>query len=1153
MLQGSATDLHDRNLQGNDADSVNYEVKMLDNDPQWYKDAVIYELHVRAFHDSVGDGVGDFRGLTQKLDYLQDLGVTSIWLLPFYPSPLKDDGYDIADYTSINPDYGTLRDFRGFLKEAHKRGLRVITELVINHTSDQHPWFKRARRAAPGSAQRNFYMWSDTPDRYQEARIIFQDFEASNWTWDSVAQAYFWHRFYHHQPDLNYDNPEVWNAIFPILDHWMEMGVDGMRLDAVPYLYAREGTNCENLPETHEFLKELRKHVDGKFPNRMLLAEANQWPEDAVAYFGEGDECQMAFHFPVMPRMFMAIHMEDRFPIIDIMDQTPPIPDNCQWGMFLRNHDELTLEMVTDEERDYMYRAYATDPRARVNLGIRRRLAPLLGNNRRRIELMNALLFSLPGTPVIYYGEEIGMGDNIYLGDRNSVRTPMQWSADRNGGFSKANPQKLFLPVIIDPEYHYEAVNVEAQQNNTNSLLWWMKRLIALRKQWKAFGRGSLQFLHPDNRKILAFLRRYQEGAPNEANGGPEEIVLVVANLSRFVQYVELDLSEFQGFVPIELFGRNPFPPIGKLPYLLTLAPHSFYWFFLDPLAGREQFDLGAVSPSKLRPLLVPGGWEDLFEKANRSKLNKLLPAFLKQRRWFVGKHLQLKTAAIVEAVPFEYAETIAFLLLIETDYSDGPSETYVLPVTYTGGEWAHQIISEAPHAVVTPLQSGVEEGVLFDAIYDHRFCTALLEAIQGNESFDGDVDKHHVVSTAFPPFKEVEADPDLTLPSTIHRGEQSNTTITFGNQLALKLYRKVEQGINPELELGRFLTEKIKFANAPVTYGSIEMRKRRSDSYVLAVLQKFVTNEGDAWQHALDEVSRFYERILTGDDVNLASARRSKKSLVELAEEKVPEVIRSHVESYLETAKLLGQRVAELHVAFASETEDKAFEPESFGKLYQRSVYQSMRNLVGNTFSVLRKSRAELPEEAQSNANKLLGFEAEILRRFRKGLERKWTGQRTRIHGHLHLAQVLSTGKDFVLIDFEGDPSRSLNDRRIKRSPLHDIAGMIRSFHYAAYGGLFGEEKFHGASPGLVRPEDLSEMEDSACIWYEWVSASFLKGYMGVAEGQAYLPETTDELKELMEIFLLEKAITELGFELNHRIDWVDIPLLGILQLMEQ
>ena len=523
------------------------------DDPLWYKDAIIYELHVRAFFDSGTDGMGDFRGLTEKLDYLQDLGVTALWVLPFSPSPWRDDGYDVSDYTDVHEAYGTLRDFHVFLREAHRRGLRVITEVVVNHTSDQHPWFQRARRAPEGSKWRDFYVWSNTPEKYKDARIIFKDFETSNWTWDPVAKAYYWHRFYSHQPDLNFESPHVRQAVFDVVDFWFDMGVDGFRLDAIPYLFEREDTNCENLPETHAFLKELRAHVDSKYPGRMLLAEANQWPEDAIAYFGNGDECNMAFHFPVMPRLFMATRMEDRYPIIDILRQTPPIPENCQWALFLRNHDELTLEMVTDEERDYMYRVYAEDRQMRINLGIRRRLAPLLGNDRRKIELLNALLFSLPGTPVIYYGDEIGMGDNIYLGDRNGVRTPMQWTADRNAGFSQANPQRLYLPITSEAEYHYETINVEAQQDNPNSLLWWMKRIIQVRKQSRAFSRGSLEFLNPDNRKMLAFYRRFDD-----------QTVLVVANLSRFPQYAELDLSAVKGMTPVEMFGGVDFPVVGE-------------------------------------------------------------------------------------------------------------------------------------------------------------------------------------------------------------------------------------------------------------------------------------------------------------------------------------------------------------------------------------------------------------------------------------------------------------------------------------------------------------------------------------------------------------------------------------------------------------
>ncbi|HEY6180101.1 MAG TPA: maltose alpha-D-glucosyltransferase, partial [Kofleriaceae bacterium] len=556
----------------------------LSDDPLWFKDAIIYEIHVRAFQDSTNDGIGDINGVISRLDYLCDLGITAIWLLPFYPSPLKDGGYDIADYTDVHPHYGTRDDLARLLQEAHRRGIRVITELVLNHTSADHPWFQAARRAPAGSKEREFYVWSDTPARYEDTRIIFKDYETSNWSWDPVAKAYYWHRFYVHQPDLNFDNPAVHDALFRVIDFWLEMGVDGLRLDAVPYLYEREGTSCENLDETHVFLKRLRAHIDGRFKNRMLLAEANQWPADAAAYFGAGDECHMNFHFPLMPRMFMAVETEDSFPIVNILRRTPRIPETCQWATFLRNHDELTLEMVTDEDRDTMYRGYAAERAARINLGIRRRLAPLLGV-RRKIELMTALLLSLPGTPVLYYGDEIGMGDNIYLGDRDGVRTPMQWSSDRNGGFSRANPQKLYLPTIIDPEYHYEAINVEAQQNNPASLLWWMKRLLAKRKEYKLFGRGAIEFVSGDNPRVLAFVREY-EG----------ESVLIVANLSRTVQCTRLGLERFKAKVPTELFGRTRFPEITEAPYFLSLGPHDFYWLSLDRPPSAEPADRPALA-----------------------------------------------------------------------------------------------------------------------------------------------------------------------------------------------------------------------------------------------------------------------------------------------------------------------------------------------------------------------------------------------------------------------------------------------------------------------------------------------------------------------------------------------------------------------------
>jgi maltose alpha-D-glucosyltransferase/alpha-amylase len=1108
---------------------------MLADDPLWYKDAIVYEVHVRAFHDLIGDGMGNFLGLTRKLDYLQDLGVTAIWLLPFYPSPLKDDGYDIADYSTIHPDYGNLRDFKEFLREAHAHGLRVITELVINHTSDQHPWFQRARRAPPGSPYRDFYVWSDTAEKYKDARIIFKDFEHSNWTWDHLAKAYYWHRFYSHQPDLNYDNPEVWQAIFPLLDFWMEMGVDGMRLDAVPYLFEREGTNCENLPETHTFLTALRRHVDDKFPNRMLLAEANQWPEDAIAYFGQGDECHMAFHFPLMPRMFMAIHMEDRFPIIDIMNQTPAIPDNCQWGLFLRNHDELTLEMVTDEERDYMYRAYASDPRARINLGIRRRLAPLLGNNRRRIELMNALLFSLRGTPIIYYGEEIGMGDNIYLGDRNGVRTPMQWSADRNAGFSRANPQRLYLPIIIDPEYHYEAVNVEAQQNNPNSLLWWMKRLIALRKRHKALCRGTLDFLQPENRKILAFLRRYED-----------ECILVVANLSRFVQYVELDLSEFQGQVPVELFGRNAFPPIGKLPYLLTLGSHAFIWFSLQVQTKEGATELAAGGGPSVPELTTSGSWGELFRGPGRADLERILPDYLRHRRWFGGKARTIRAITIRETARVAYGQSAAFVTLVMVEFLDGAAENYLMPLTFAAGEQARQILENLPHTVLARVTGA---GVLYDALGDATFCAAVLEAIAGNRSYQEGA-QAEIRATAFANFQALRGPADALLTPAISKAEQSNSSIIYGNQLILKVFRRVEEGINPDLELGYYLTQKAGFTHTAPLAGAIEFRRgRRFEPMTLAVLQGFVPNQGDAWQYTLDTLSSFYESALAA---HAPPADSTAAHLLDLAESEVPSLAAEKIGGYLETARLLGQRTAEMHVALAADKEDPAFIPEPFTTLYQRSMYQSMRNLYGRVFEQLRGRLGSLPEAVQALARRALDPAVEVNRRTRAIVGRKITALRTRCHGDYHLGQVLHTGKDFIIIDFEGEPARSLSERRLKWSPLRDVASMIRSFHYAAHSGTFGDGTSRGHLPGVIRPEDRAVLESWARFWFTWVSAVFLKSYREHSAKGAFLPGAREELKLLLDTYLLEKAIYELGYELNHRPDWVRIPLLGIMQLLE-
>jgi maltose alpha-D-glucosyltransferase / alpha-amylase len=1102
------------------------------DDPFWYRDAIIYEAPVKSFCDSVADGNGDFRGLTSKLDYLHDLGITAVWLLPFYPSPLKDDGYDIADYSTVHPQYGTLDDFKEFLREAHKRGIRVITELVINHTSDQHPWFQRARRAPRGSAERDFYVWSDTPERFTDARIIFKDFETSNWAYDSVAKQYYWHRFYSHQPDLNYDNPAVWDAIFPLVDFWFEMGVDGLRLDAVPYLYEREGTSCENLPETHAFLKALRRHVDARFPGRMFLAEANQWPEEAVAYFGDGDECHTAFHFPLMPRMFMAMRTEERFPIIDILDQTPAIPDSCQWCLFLRNHDELTLEMVTDEERDYMYRAYASDTQARINLGIRRRLAPLLGNNRRRIELMNGLLLSFPGTPVLYYGDEIGMGDNIYLGDRNGVRTPMQWTGDRNAGFSRSNPQKLYLPVIIDPEYHYEAVNVEAQQNNLNSLLWWMKRIIDLRKRYKAFGRGTIEFLYPENPKILAYIRRHDD-----------EAILVVANLSRFGQHAELALEAFSGLVPLELFGRVEFPVIGKAPYPIMLGPHSFQWFALQP---QRPAVLGLTSlPTEFPEVATKGGWEHLLLGPATSRLEAILPGFLSQRRWFGGKNRKVRGVEIKEVVPIPLVDRTVYITGLHVQYLESEPEMYILPLAAAHGSEADRVLEQLPHAVVARL-TGDEPAVLSDAIWDPGFCSALLTAMTRGETFVGSEGTVAAVGLA----TLAEEIGDSCLVPTLSKAEQSNSSIVFGDRYIVKVFRRVENGVNPDLEIGRFLSERQRFPHCPEVLGFMEFRQRKGEPISLALLLRFIPNQGTGWQYTLDVLGRYLERVLSMDPA-MQTPPEPLASISDRIREEVPVLAVETIGLYLESVRVLGRRTAEMHLALAADELDPAFSPEPFSPTYQRSIYQSMRSEASRVFQTLVKRVKDLPDEQRELARQVLDAQPDVLARFRTVTSTKMTGQRFRLHGDYHLGQVLYTGNDFVLIDFEGEPLRSLTERRIKRSALRDVAGMVRSFHYAAYTALLDSKTDQTDRQRAVRSEDYARLETWCRYWYRWVSTTFIRTYRETTGHAAFLPATDAEFSVLLEAFILSKAVYELEYELGHRPSWVSVPLLGILDIL--
>jgi maltose alpha-D-glucosyltransferase/alpha-amylase len=1093
---------------------------VLEDDPLWYKDAVIYELHVKSFCDSNDDGIGDFQGLIQKLDYLQGLGITALWLLPFYPSPMKDDGYDIADYYSINPDYGTLNDFRDFLRETHARGIRVITELVVNHTSNQHPWFQRARRAAQGTPFRDFYVWSERPDRFPEARVIFKDFETSNWSWDPVANAYYWHRFYSHQPDLNYENPHLQKEILRVVDFWLGAGVDGLRLDAIPYLYEAENTNCENLPQTHVFLKKLRAHVDAKF---------NQWPEDAAAYFGASDECHMAFHFPVMPRLFMGMRMEDRFPILDILEQTPPIPPDCQWAMFLRNHDELTLEMVTDEERDYMYRVYAADSRARINLGIRRRLAPLLDNNRRKIELMNILLFSLPGTPIVYYGDELGMGDNYYLGDRDGVRTPMQWSPDRNAGFSRANPHRLFLPVIIDPEYHYEGLNVENQERNLSSLLWWLKRVLMMRKGFKAFGRGTLEFIDTDNPKVIAFVRRHED-----------EVLLVVANLSRFSQAVRLQLAPYSGYVPEEVFSRNSFPQIGDTPYVLTLAFHDYFWFVLReprtlPL-GKGETPLPAIS--------LRTAWESLLRPEERGKLEAVLPGFLKRSRWFGAKNKILQRVRIIDAVPCPANGRKAFFLILEVSYTEGQAERYLLPVACATGGDRTLVETSAPQAVIARILDPAGEGLLFDAVYDGECQKRLLEMIAMGRARTHRSEHHELAAESVKGLwrslrREFPADIE------VNKTEQSNTSIRYGDKYFLKLYRKLDPGINPEIELSRFLTEVAGFPHIPPFLGAMELRKDvGKERTALATLQGFTANHGDAWTYSLEAATRFYERVLErraeifGDP---ELARPEPGFRVRTVPPKIRELVGAE---YLDRVALLGRRTGELHLALSAPAGFQEFEPEPFSKLYQRALYQSITGLVRQVMRSLKSGRESLPEALRTDADMVLGWGDLIRNRVQAIVEKKLTVTKIRIHGDYHLGQVLWTGKDFVIIDFEGEPARSLGERRLRRSALRDVAGMMRSFHYAAHGALVLGSPF--------RPEDADILRPWAEVWSWCAGGVFLQSYLETVGEASFIPAKSADFDLLLEILLLEKCVYEIGYELSNRPDWIGIPLAGLKDLIK-
>ncbi|MDP9991283.1 maltose alpha-D-glucosyltransferase/alpha-amylase [Variovorax boronicumulans] len=1088
------------------------ETVEIDNsdDPLWYRDAVIYQLNVKAFFDSNNDGMGDFKGVTAKLDYVKELGVNTIWLMPFYPSPLRDDGYDISEYEDVHPQYGTLDDFREMLAEAHKRGLRVITELVINHTSSEHPWFKAARLAPPGSPERNFYVWSDTDQIYQGTRIIFTDTETSNWTWDPVAKQYFWHRFFSHQPDLNFDNPAVMEAILKTMKFWLDMGVDGFRLDAIPYLVERDGTSNENLPETHAVIKQLRAAIDAQYKNRFLLAEANMWPEDVREYFGDGDECHMAYHFPLMPRMYMAIAQEDRHPIVEIMAQTPDIPEGCQWAIFLRNHDELTLEMVTSKERDYMYTMYAADMRARINLGIRRRLAPLMENDLDRVKLMNGMLLSMPGSPIIYYGDEIGMGDNVFVGDRNGVRTPMQWSPDRNAGFSRADPQRLYLQPIMDPMFGYEALNVETQARDSSSLLNWTKRMLAVRKTSHAFGRGKRRFLKPGNRKILAYLSEYDG-----------DVILTVFNLSRAAQPVELDLSEFKGFVPIEMLGRAPFPPIGELPYLLTLASYGFYWFKLTAEADAPSWHEQGVALQEWPTLVLFDGWTSFFRErvmpwrigmSERMRTQfelETLPRHIEIQRWYASKGTAIRRARVVDHAVWEANGQSWLLPLLDLDGPPGGA-TYFMPLALAWEERDEERMAGVAQAAIARIRQQAQVGLMGDAFYDEAFCRELVRTIGNGAELPTANGKLVFKPTAA--FAEMAVDIDA-LPVGRPSGVSSNTVVTLNETLFLKGYRHVREGINPELEMGRFLTEVARYPNCVPVLGALEYMTHDGRTMTLAMVQSYMANQGDGWDYTLGYLERFLRDVATTDG-NAPEAT---------------EVADVHG-GFLALMATLGRRTAELHRALATRTGAAAFDPEPLAPADHAGFKAHAAEDATATLALLRERIDLLPGAAQADARTLLEAADALQAGIASRRPVEGVGVKTRYHGDYHLGQVLVKDNDFVIIDFEGEPARTFDERRTKGSPLRDVAGMLRSFNYARWSALRRVAQ---------SPEEAERLAAPAIAWEQATRAAFLAGYGDAVD------------TELLALFELDKALYELRYELNNRTDWAQVPLHGVLALI--
>jgi maltose alpha-D-glucosyltransferase/alpha-amylase len=1081
--------------------TVNDNPAATTTDALWYKDSIIYQLHIKSFYDANGDGIGDFEGLHDKLDHIAALGVNAIWLLPFFPSPRRDDGYDIADYRNVSPDYGTMDDFRKFVAAAHDRNIRVIIELVINHTSDQHPWFQRARQAPAGSPERDFYVWSDTDQKFPETRIIFLDTEKSNWTWDPVAGAYYWHRFYSHQPDLNFDNPLVLEELLDVMGFWLETGIDGFRLDAIPYLVEREGTNNENLPETHAVLKQIRAALDETHPGVMLLAEANQWPEDTREYFGNGDECHMAFHFPLMPRMYMAIAKEDRFPITDILRQTPEIPESCQWAIFLRNHDELTLEMVTDAERDYLWNTYASDKRARINLGIRRRLAPLMERDRRRIELMNALLLSMPGTPVLYYGDEIGMGDNIYLGDRDGVRTPMQWSPDRNGGFSKTDPARLVLPLIANPLYGYEALNVEAQTSDTHSIFNWTRHMLALRRRHAAFGRGTLRFLTPSNRRILAYLREFDG-----------EVLLCVANLSRLPQAVELDLTRFEGRIPVELTGMSPFPPIGQLTYLLTLPPYGFFWF---QLATETEGPAWRTSPPEQLPdfhtMVVRRSLGELIDDQRHARVlsQEVLPAYLSKRRWFGAKDQALQTARVVSVTPIPFTDGV-YLGEIEAVLPDHV-ETYQLPLAVDWDDAPTNVLGQ--QLALARLRQGKRVGFLTDGFAVESTARGILQGLCNRSTISGRTGTIEFLGTDQLDCLALNDE----MPIRWLSAEQSNSSLIVGDLTMIKLIRHVFIGTHPEVEMTRFLTQAGYEHTAPLL-GEVTRTDGEGRRSTLIIVQGAIRNQGDAWNWMLSNLRRVADEIVITD----------------ASEETATEQLRP----LLNFVAMIGQRLGELHVVLAQPTDDDAFRPVRAASEQVETIRKSVTGEIAYAFSKLDGLGEDVDPEVREIAGQLLAWRDEIIAVAGHVADKTAGTLLTRAHGDFHLGQILVAEGDAVIIDFEGEPARNLAERRAKTSPLRDAAGLLRSLGYLTATAELDSDAIVQQQSGRRR-EIIRLFGDEA-------EKRFMESYAEAIGASPDLPSQREQLDPLLDAFLLEKAAYEIAYEARNRPKWLPIPLQG-------